>query len=330
MWNSYKLKVKNNITGSIITSSSFLLYSLLFYIDNERMEFPYFILYFFIFYQVLSTIYLITIKYKVSNNFLFKESIFFTSKIDINKISEIKFREITKKYLLIKDRKFTRKNEVEIFYGFNSSIIFTPENIQDFIDKIKLINPNIKSSISEVTDTNSKLKRDVFYSLISCLLVSIFFIVLTMKYFNDEKNLITENGKISYSYYSTYLIHTKFGSYSKKCVNIEIENSRNIIKLTKDTVLWNTVLDSNNYLKPIQIKYFFWNKNKDIIFNPSIISINNKVIKPYNNDIKFKILFIISYLILMFILFFDLIQKVIRINNFKKVNFEENKLNTLL
>jgi len=258
---------------------------------------------------------------------LFKESIFFTSKIDINKISEIKFREITKKYLLIKDRKYTRKNELEVFYGFNSSIIFTPENIEDFIDKIKLINPNIKSSISILTNTNSKLKRNVFFRLIFCFLVSIFFIIFTTKYFNDEKNLITENGLIDYSYYSTYLIHTRYSSYSKKCVNIEIENSRNIIKLTEDTVLWNTVLDSNNYLKPIQIKYFFWRKKNNIIYNPSIISINNNVVKSYKNDIQFKILFIISYLIILFILFFDLIQKIIRLNTFHKVNYIENNIN---
>ena len=324
---NYKFKVKYNISGSIITSSFYILFPLLIYIDNERIKFPYFLYYFFIFIQVVSTIYLITIKYKVSNNFLFKESIFYTSKIDINKISEIKFREITKKYLLIKDRKFTRKNELEVFYGFNSSIIFTPENIEDFIDKIKLINPNIKSSISKVTDTNTKLKRNVFYSLTVCLLVSIFFIIFTTKFFNDEKNLITENGLIDYSYYSTYLIHTRYSSYPKKCVNIEIQNNRNIIKLTEDTVLWNIVLDSNNYFKPIQIKYFFWRKKNNIIYNPSIISINNKVVKSYKNDIQFKILFIISYLILLFILFFDLIQKVIRLNTFNKVNYIENNLN---
>ena len=324
---NYKFKVKYNIAGSIITSSFLILYPLLIYVDNERIKFPYFLYYFFILLQVVSTIYLITIKYKVSNNFLFKESIFFTSKIDINKISEIKFREITKKYLLIKDRKFNRKNELEVFYGFNSSIIFTPENIEDFIDKIKLINPNIKSSISKVTDTNTKLKRNVFYSLTACLLVFIFFIVFTTKFFNDEKSLITENGLIDYSYYSTYLIHTRYSSYPKKCVNIEIRNNRNIIKLTEDTVLWNIVLDSNNYFKPIQIKYFFWRKKNNIIYNPSIISINNKVVKSYKNDIQFKILFIISYLILLFILFFDLIQKVIRLNTFNKVNYIENNLN---
>lgn len=148
-----------------------------------------------------------------------------------------------------------------------------------------------------------KLRKKILGIFLLILLISFpLFKFLVPDYFIKESDLKTESGIIKYSFMNKYREWERYRGYIyKNCLDVVLTDKPYYIRFTDelDEKYWAIIKDSNNYTKPIQVKFQTRLLHNGVLYNPNEVLIGNKLIIPYDSKKNFTGCAIIFFFIII-------------------------------
>jgi hypothetical protein len=259
-------------------------------------------------------------KYIIENESLTIKGLFPTT-IEIGKIKSVKRIIYTGR-----SRPTTSTDCLEIKYGFGSVVYVAPIDMQGFVNDLLEVNPAIEANIDPVGHNKYFRVRSgmIVFALFSCIVGYVLFALLIPMNFTTEENRTVENGSIAYTYTTTFYSNNR--RYKKKhYVDIALYNNEKTIRLSEDyKKYWNKILDTSNYLKHIRFKEGSWAVNRDIVYDPSPIWIDDVEVIPFEkkpNDRLFEIIGMSLLLVFFLFMFYKKLTLYI-----KKTYYDDKKI----
>ena len=108
-------------------------------------------------------------------------------------------------------------------------------------------------------------------------------------YLVKENELITDSGIIQYTFMNKYPEHERLRTVYKNCLDVVLVGKPYYIRFTDalDSKYWKIINDTTNYSKSIQVKFQARLLQKNILYNPNEVLIDNKIIIPSDSKKAF-------------------------------------------
>lgn len=104
---------------------------------------------------------------------------------------------------------------------------------------------------------------------------------------NDIKN---DKGVIQNVFHNQYVVHSwRYGDSHHDCIDIQIKGKPYYVRLSSEDEkkYWETIADTNNINKSIEFLYYSHELQDTLLYNPSQLTISNKIIYPYSKTKMF-------------------------------------------
>lgn len=150
-----------------------------------------------------------------------------------------------------------------------------------------------------------KLRKKILgLSIIILFLSFILLKFLVPDYLVKENDLKTDSGIIQYASMNKYPEHERYGGIVyKNCLDIVLVDKPYYIRFTDalDSKYWDNIKDKSNYSKTIEVKFQTRLLQKNILYNPNEVLIDNKIVIPSDskkNFIGWSIIFLTIAIVL--------------------------------
>lgn len=134
-----------------------------------------------------------------------------------------------------------------------------------------------------------KLRKKILGFSVVILLILVFLGAFISDYLVKENDLKIDSGIIKYTLLNTYPEYERYGIIYKNCLDIILANKPYYIRLTDElnNKHWIEINDKRNFSKTIQVKFQSRLLQENVLYNPNQLSIDNRIIIPWDSDKNF-------------------------------------------